>query len=316
MPVSLVTQTEIALIWDFDRTLTTGYMQKPLFEHFNVNEGHFWGEVNALRGFYEKHGLELADDTAYLEHTLNYVRNGRFRGLNNSLLRELGAQVDLAPGMPEFMQRTKDFIATNQRYVDNKIAVEHYVVSTGFRQMIEGNPIHAFLDGVWACELLPDAPSASDGKLDGSTFDPNGPLTQIGYTIDNTTKTRAIFEINKGINKLDGVNVNARMAADERRVPFQNMIYIADGPSDVPVFSVVGQNGGKTLAVYGDNNYDGVQQLQDEGRVNSTAPADYTVGSAADRWLFRWIERIADRICNDRDQRKGNFTNPAGHVTK
>lgn len=268
-----------------------------------------------MRGFYDKHNLKLADDTAYLEHTLNYVRNGRFDGLTNSLLRELGNQVELAPGMPQFMQRTTDFVNGNARYVDNRIAVEHYVVSTGFRQMIEGNPIHEFLDGVWACELLPDAPVAVDGDLDGSSFDPDGVLTQIGYTIDNTTKTRAIFEINKGINKLDGVNVNARMAADERRVPFKNMIYIADGPSDVPVFSVVGQNGGKTLAVYGEDNYDGVQQLQDEGRVNSTAPADYSLGSAADRWLFRWIARIADSICDDRDQRKGNFTNPAGHIT-
>src|ERR1700728_4379223 len=128
MPVSLVTQTEIALIWDFDRTLTTGYMQKPLFEHFQVDESHFWAEVNALRGFYEEHGLLLAEDTAYLEHTINYVKTGRFAGLNNSLLRELGAQVELAPGMPEFMQRTREFVKNSQRYVDNKIAIEHYVV--------------------------------------------------------------------------------------------------------------------------------------------------------------------------------------------
>jgi hypothetical protein len=314
MPVSLVTQTEIALIWDFDRTLTTGYMQEPLFEHYGVNEKQFWDEVNALCGFYDGHGLKLADDTAYLGHTLNYVKNGRFAGLTNSLLRELGARVGLAPGMPEFMQRTKDFIAANERYVANKITVEHYVVSTGLRQMIEGNAIHQHLDGVWACELLPDAPTA-DGTLDGTSFDPDGVLTQIGYTIDNTTKTRAIFEINKGINKLDGVNVNARMAPEERRVPFEHMIYIADGPSDVPVFSVVGQNGGKTLAVYGDNNYDGVQKLQDEGRVNNTVPADYTPNSGADKWLFRWIGIIADKICDDRDRRVGDFANPAGHVT-
>lgn len=317
MPVSLVTQTEIALIWDFDKTLTTGYMQKPLFERFNVDESQFWDEVNALEGFYEQFGLKVSSDTAYLEHTLNYVRSGKFPDLTNSILRELGAQVELAPGMPEFMQRTRDFISANQRYVDNIISVEHYVVSTGFRQMIEGNPINEYLDGVWACELLPDTPTAFDGKSwEGVSFDPDGVLTQIGYTIDNTTKTRAIFEINKGINKLEGINVNARMAADERRVPFKNMIYIADGPSDVPVFSVVGQNGGKTLAVYGDKNYDGVQQLQDEGRVNNTAPADYSPGSAADRWLFRWIGKIADSICDDRDQRIGNFTNPAGHITK
>ncbi|HEY5857494.1 MAG TPA: hypothetical protein VIW24_26570 [Aldersonia sp.] len=194
------------------------------------------------------------------------------------------------------------------------ISVEHYVVSTGFRQMIEGNPIFEYLDGVWACELLPDAPRANDGELDRSSFDPDGPLTQIGYTIDNTTKTRAVFEINKGINKLDNVNVNARMAEDERRVPFRNMIYIADGPSDVPVFSVVGGKGGKTLAVHSGNNYDGVLQLQDDGRVNHTAAADYTAESDADRWLFRSLRIIADAISHDREQRIETIVNPAGHA--
>ncbi|MDX1884970.1 HAD family hydrolase, partial [Mycolicibacterium sp. 120270] len=303
MPPSLVTQTIIAFIWDFDRTLTHGYMQKPLFDRYQVNEKQFWDEVNALAEFYESYGLKLAEDTAYLGHTLNYVKSGRFEGLTNAILRELGAEVALAPGMPDFMQRTKDFVAGNQRYVDNLITVEHYVVSTGLRQMIEGNPIYPFLDGVWACELLPEAPIASDGKLDASSFDPNGVLAQIGYTIDNTTKTRAVFEINKGINKLEGVNVNARMSDDERRVPFRNMIYIADGPSDVPVFSVVGRHGGKTLAVHSDNNYEGVQQLQDDGRVNHTARADYMEDSEADRWLFRSLRQIADAISHDLDQR-------------
>lgn len=314
MPPSLVTQTIVAFIWDFDRTLTTGYMQKPLFDHYQVDESQFWHEVNALKRFYDRFDFQLAEDTAYLEHTLNYVRTGKFSNLNNSLLRDLGAQVQLAPGMPDFMRRTREFVKTDERYAKNLISVEHYVVSTGLRQMIEGNPIFQHLDGVWACELLPAAPSANGGELDAASFDPNGALTQIGYTIDNTTKTRAIFEINKGINKLEGVNVNARMSDDERRVPFSNMIYIADGPSDVPVFSVVGGQGGKTLAVHSGNNYDGVLQLQDDGRVNHTASADYTEGSDADRWLFRSLRIIADAICHDREQRIDNIVNPAGHA--
>jgi hypothetical protein len=201
MPPSLVTQTIIAFIWDFDRTLTTGYMQGPLFNHYGVDETQFWREVNALKRFYGEFDLQLAEDTAYLEHTLNYVRMGNFAGLNNSVLRDLGSEVQLAPGMPDFMRRTREFVRTDERYAKNLVSVEHYVVSTGLRQMIEGNAIFQHLDGVWACELLPAAPTASGGELDGASFDPNGTLTQIGYTIDNTTKTRAIFEINKGINK-------------------------------------------------------------------------------------------------------------------
>lgn len=314
MPPSLVTQTIIAFIWDFDRTLTRGYMQKPLFEHYNVDEGEFWQEVNALKKFYAEHELQLAEDTAYLEHTLSYVRNGKFGGLTNPLLRALGAQVELAPGMPEFIKRTKDFVTQEERYSKHLISVEHYVVSTGLRQMIEGNTIFEHLDGVWACELLPDAPTTNAGALDPTSFNPDSPLTQLGYTIDNTTKTRAIFEINKGINKLENINVNARMTHDERRVPISNMIYIADGPSDVPVFSVVNREGGKTLAVHSGNNYDGVQQLQDDGRVNHTASADYSKNSDADLWLFRSLRIIADAICVRREQRIDSIVNPAGHA--
>ena len=85
------------------------------------------------------------------------------------------------------------------------------------RQMIEGNAVFEYLDGVWACELLPDPPPLQ--KMVHSIHQASiliGPLTQIGQTIDNTTKTRAVFEINKGINKLENVNVNARMSADEK----------------------------------------------------------------------------------------------------
>jgi hypothetical protein len=314
MPPPLQTQTIIAFIWDFDKTLTRGYMQKPLFDYYDVDEGKFWKEVNALEEFYGSFGLKVSADTAYLEHTLDYVRTGKFSGLTTTLLRELGSQVQLAPGMPDFMKRTREFVTNDERYVKNLISVEHYVVSTGFRQMIEGNPIVEHLDGVWACELLPDPPIANNGSLNPSSFNPDGPLTQIGYTIDNTTKTRAVFEINKGINKLDNVNVNARMSADERRVPFSNMIYIADGPSDVPVFSVVGGQGGKTLAVHSDENYDGVMQLQDDGRVNHTASADYTENSEADKWLFRSLRTIADAICHNRERQIEHIVNPAGHV--
>jgi hypothetical protein len=93
------------------------------------------------------------------------------------------------------------------------------------------------------------------------------------------------------------------------------MIYIADGPSDVPVFSVVGGEGGKILAVHSGNYYEGVQQLQDDGRVNHTANADYTEDSDADRWLFRSLRKIADGICDRRERQIQSIVNPANHVT-
>jgi hypothetical protein len=314
VPPPLTLQNVIAFIWDFDKTLTPSYMQKPIFDRFDIDEATFWKEVNSLIDFYAKFDLQVSKDTAYLEHTLQYVRDGQFPGLTNAMLQELGAEVPLNPGMPEFMQRTKDVIANNPRHSGHGITVEHYVISTGFRKMIEGNPIREHLEGVYACELLP-APATVCG--DENTFDPNGVLTQIGYTIDNTTKTRAVFEINKGVNKLPGVDVNSLIAEEDRRVPFANMVYIADGPSDIPVFSVVRKSGGQTLAVHLDNakSYDDVQTLQETGRVNHTAPADYREGSEAYRWLMRALSKIADKISEQREQSIANIVAPPGHIT-
>lgn len=315
MPPALSAQNVVAFIWDFDKTLTPGYMQQPIFEEFGVDPSTFWAEVNGLVSHYAKRGLRVSKDTVYLGHLLSYIDGGPFEGLTNSKLRELGRAVPLAPGMPELMGRMKDLVAQDARYSHHQIQVEHYIVSTGLRQMIEGSEIIAHVDGVWACELLSDPPRA--GYLQNwhaDTFDEK--LTQIGYVLDNTTKTRAIFEINKGVNVEPGLDVNARMDPDDRRVPIENMIYVADGPSDVPVFSVVGGGGGRTLGVYtGPENYDGVEMLQTEGRVNGIARADYREGEAADLWLTASLRRIADRICGVRERRFANITAPAGHVS-
>src|SRR5688500_7812311 len=103
MTAPLFSQTTIAVIWDFDKTLVPEYMQKPLFEHFEIDERRFWEEVNALPAFYSENGLELVSpDTLYLNHILTYVREGIFKGLNNSLLRELGSKIAFYPGLPDF----------------------------------------------------------------------------------------------------------------------------------------------------------------------------------------------------------------------
>ncbi len=315
MPPALYQQTVIAFIWDFDRTLTPGYMQTPLFEEFGVDERAFWAEVEGLVAHYRNRDLQVNRDTAYLGHILSYAQGGPFAGLTNAKLRELGARIPLAPGIPEFMSRTRQIVHDNARYAHHGIAVEHYIVSTGLRQMIEGNPVRAQVDGVWACELLEDPPGA--GYLTGSNDELTGMLRQVGYVLDNTTKTRAVFEINKGVNKEPGIDVNAQMSPDERRVPMSNMIYIADGPSDVPVFSVVNSAGGKTLGVYtlsDRNNFRQVKMLQDQGRVNSIAEADYRESKPADLWLTDSLRLIADEICDRRDRTFAALRNPPGHV--
>jgi hypothetical protein len=304
---TLFTQNRIAIIWDFDQTLIPGYMQKPLFEHFGVRGDEFWREVDELEAFYRDRGLELVShDSMYLLHILTYVRHGIFKGLNNALLRSLGSQVEFFPGLPTFFRALQEHVASEPVFHAYDVRVEHYVVSTGLRQMILGSAIEPYLDDVWACEFVEDSPPPGYLTRPRAWADrPDKVIEQVGYAIDNTTKTRAIFEINKGTNKDRRIDVNAMMLHEDRRIPFENMIYVADGPSDVPVFSVINQRHGKTFAVYTPDSATSFRQakgLQDQGRVQSFGPADYTVGSHTYLWLMATVEELASRIVETRSK--------------
>ena len=307
MPVTTVfDQTAIAVIWDFDKTLIPGYMQEPLFARFEVDGNLFWKEVNGLPDYYRSRGAKwVSEDTAYLGHILAYVRHGRFDGLNNEMLRELGAELEFYPGMPEFMEEITELIKTNPEFHQHGITVEHYVVSTGLREMIIGSSVEPYLKEVWACEFAESEPSP--GYLNTQARMPvtNGAMiSSVLYAIDNTTKTRAIFEINKGTNVFPEIGVNDDVPEDARRVPFKNMIYVADGPSDIPVFSVVKKFGGRTVAVYEDGSggeFEKARRLQDQGRVHVFGPADYTDASHTALSILDAVREIARRIVRERN---------------
>jgi hypothetical protein len=298
-------QNVIAVIWDFDKTLIPGNMQRPLFRHFDIDETGFWEEVDGLETWYCNHGNPLISrDTLYLNHLLTYVQEGLLPGLSNALLRELGAEIEFYQGMPEFMGLMRKHIESDARFVEHQVHVEHYVVSTGLRQMILGSAVAPFVTDVWASEFTEQV--APPGYADGQDrlFSPEGEIRQLIYTIDNTTKTRAIFEINKGSNKNPGIDVNAKVAPEDRRVPFHNMIYIADGPSDVPVFSVVDSNGGRTYAVYRPGSMSEFRQanrLLEQDRIDAFGEADYSEGSHTAMWLTDAAEQIARRIVENRE---------------
>ena len=316
MPVPLYTQTVIAFLWDYDRTLIPGNQQAPLFAAYGVEESAFWLEVDGLVDFYERRGVAVSRDSAYLLHLLAYVEHGVFDGLTNDRLRELGAEVQTSPGIPEFFEATRKRVASDPSYVKEGITVEHYVVSTGIRQIIEGSVIGPHLDGVWANAFIErPAPPGFRDRLD--IDDSVHPISHVAYSIDNTAKTRAIFEINKGVNKNPSIDVNARMSRDQRRVPIRNMIYIADGPSDVPCFSIVNERGGKTLGVYTTepkNNFRNVRELQEQGRIQGMAEADFGEGKAAHLWLMDSLEQIADEIVDARRRAFADIPQPPGHV--
>jgi len=301
MVAELVTKTHIAVIWDFDKTLIPGYMQEPLFRHFNVDGRKFWREVNSLPKYLRREGNEMvAEDSIYLNHILSYVRAGVFKGLNNKLLRKLGSELEFYPGLPEFFLAVKEFVANDPVYRKYDIKVEHYIVSTGLRQMILGSKIAEYVDGIWACEFV-------EMRLPPGYLQEGVPalreeeivLQDIGYVIDNTTKTRAIFEINKGVNKLEGIDVNSYIPRSERRIPFQNMIYIADGPSDVPVFSLINQNGGRTYGVYGKGareEFAQVNKLMQQRRIHAFGEANYEPDTQTYMWIMNAVKEIADTI--------------------
>ena len=281
----------IAVIWDCDKTLIDGYMQDPIFKRFEIDSSAFWKEVNSAPDKLRKGGIRVNGDTYYLNHFIKCAHDGTFKEpLNNALLREFGKEQKFYQGIPEIFKHTKEMFKDDKSYSEYGIQVEHYIVSTGFAEIIRGSELMPYVDGIWGCELL-DAP---DGK--GSDV-----ISEIIYTIDNTTKTRALFEINKGIGKVDGIDVNSKISKELRRVQFENMIYIADGPSDIPAFSLVNQNGGHTFAIYPKGDMKAmrqVEQMRADGRVDMYAEADYTKDTTAWMWIINKIQDIADRIRN------------------
>jgi len=313
MATPLFTQNIIACIWDFDKTLIPEYMQSPLFKKYGVNESDFWAETNALVAEYHKRGYRLSGEIGYLNHILTYVLSGKMAGLNNKILQEVGKEINFYPGLPEFFEESRKYVSEKEEYLKHDITLEHYVVSTGLAQMIRGSKIAPYVDGIWGCEFIesPLQPGfLQQGELSISA---EAEIAQIGMVIDNTTKTRALFEINKGTNKNQAIDVNAMVKLEHRRIPFKNMIYIADGPSDIPSFSVVRNNGGKAFAVYNPTRRDEFAQndkLRQSGRIDHYGTADYSKGSATSHWLKLQIQTMCDQIIIEREGSVARLSTP------
>ena len=291
-------QNVVACIWDFDKTLIPGYMQTPLFEHYEVNESRFWEEVNGLPEVYLQRGCQVSKDTIYLNHLLSYVKNGPMRGLTNQKLIDLGAKLEFCQGLPQLFKSLSS-IPQKSEFVDHDFKIEHYIISTGLSPMIKGSAIYPYVEDVFACEFIetPLPPNYKSQKELSLPLDLE--ISQVGMTVDNTIKTRFIFEINKGSNKNNQIDVNSSISHEDRRVPVDQMIYIADGPSDVPVFAVVKGMGGKTYAVYDPDNEKEFQQscaLVEHGRVHNNGPADYRDQSPTSMWIRQKATEILRKM--------------------
>lgn len=288
----------IATVWDFDKTLIPGYMQDPIFDAFGVNGKEFWEDNNAEAQKYKDSGLDVNLDTFYLNRFIRMSQKGQpFDGLNNARLKELGKKLEFFEGAVDLFREIHE-LSDGHRYREFGIQFENYIVSTGFKKMIEGSEIARYVKKIWGAELI-DREDPEDKRVRR--------FSEVAYSLDNTTKTRALFEINKGVGIVDGSNidVNTKIPMDQRRVQFCNMVYVADGPSDIPAFSVLNQKGGSTMAVYprGDETaFASADKLSRDGRVQMIAEADYTRNSGAYMWLMRRIKEQAEQIVECKQQ--------------
>ncbi|MGB0257548.1 MAG: haloacid dehalogenase-like hydrolase [Coraliomargarita sp.] len=295
-------QNIVACVWDFDKTLIPGYMQTPIFKAYGIDEEAFWKEVNALPAIYADRGTRISQDTIYLNHLLSFVKSGELKGLTNARLRELGKELVFYPGLIELFDRLKNVAESKPEYQKHNIKLEHYIISTGLAEMIRGSAIAPHVDGIFGCEFIEAPLPPHYSRQDELPLHMEFEISQIGTIVDNTIKTRFIFEINKGSNKNPKIDVNASMERSDRRVPIDRMIYTADGPSDVPVFSVVKSNGGKAYAVFNpDSEAEFAQNdaLLHAGRIHAYGPADYTEKSTTSKWLRMHVRHICDSIVEE-----------------
>ena len=281
----------IAVIWDFDRTLVDGYMQDPIFKKFGIDSSKFWSDMEAAKEECAKRAYRVNKDTYYVNYFIRCAHDGTLQGLNNAMLKEAGSEQKFYPGVEQLLKTIKETFKDDPEYSEYGIQVENYIVSTGFAETIRGTSLMPWIDGIWGCELL-DGPDGHGGTV----------INEMVYTIDNTTKTRALFEINKGIGKVPDIDVNSQIEKSMRRVQFEHMIYIADGPSDIPAFSVVKQNGGLTFAIYPKGDYRAMQQVDQmraSGRVDMYGEADYSPDTTASMWITDKIRQIGKKILTD-----------------
>jgi len=282
-------QTTIGLVFDYDQTLSPTYMtDEVLFPHFGINSAQFWKRSRAL---VDEQGFD--HELAYLKTILDCLTPDR---PTNAEIRALGAKLNFYPGMPEAFNEIGSILTPEHRAMGIKI--EHYIISSGLKELIEGSALREHVKAVFGCEYAEDR----EGRI-------SFPKRVIGHT----TKTQFLFRINKGLLE-PHEDVNDHMPAEVRPIPFQSMIYVGDGPTDVPCFTLMRRNGGQAIAVYNPEDKTRVsfrksyQLIAHADRVKHIAPSDYRAGSHLRLLLEEMILEIADGILRRKRSEVENAT--------
>ncbi len=275
-------QNIIGIVYDYDQTLSSTYMQDDvLFPAFGIDPASFWKKCGELTD-----GEGYDNELAYLKVMLDYLAMDR---PTNADLEKLGGQLHFCHGLPEMFGELGEDILTPAHQAMG-IRIEHYILSSGLKALIDGSPLARHVKAIFGCEF------ATDGE---------GRITFPKKVISHTQKTQYLFRINKGLLE-PTQDVNDHMAPELRPIPFPNMIYVGDGPTDVPCFTVMRQYGGHAIAVYNADDktrrsFRKCYQLSTHAnRIKHIAPSDYRRGSHLRLLLEEMVLEIATRISETR----------------
>lgn len=257
----------VAIMYDFDRTLCTKDMQDYSFiPSLGMTESEFWEFSNSLGQ------REHMDSILAYMFAMVKISKDKNIPLKRKNLVDMGRNVEFFKGVEGWFDRITDFGRANG------MQVEHYVISSGMKEIIEGTSISRSFKSIFACEFL---------------YDENGngvwPKTDVNYT----NKTQFVYRINKGVlDVANDIDLNRSMPDDSKRVPFCNMIYIGDGLSDVPCMKMMKAYGGYSIAVY-QNKDSKVEDLLRRDRVDYIYPADYSENSGLDITVKNIIRKMS-----------------------
>ena len=260
----------VALIYDFDGTLSPGNMQEFGFiQAVGSTPSEFWKKSDEIAI-----GDDASNVLAYMKLMFDEARRSGIP-LRKEKFQEFGTKIELFEGVRGW------FKAINAYGEQQGVKIEHYINSSGLKEIIEGSPIASEFKHVFAGSFI---------------YNAEGEAEWPGIAVDYTAKTQFLFKISKGIfSARDGKMVNSSVSEDKKRIPFSHMIYLGDGETDVPCMKIVGMFGGNSIAVYDPANEkkrSTARKLLRQGRVAFATPADYSPGSRTEEIVRAIIDKI------------------------
>lgn len=263
----------VALIYDFDGTLSPGNMQEFGFiQAIGQTPEEFWSKSDGIAK-----GQDASNILAYMKLMFDEARKSGIK-LTREDFKKYGADIKLYDGVRDWFKNVNEYGKAHG------VIVEHYINSSGLTEIIEGSPIAKEFKHIFAGSFI---------------YDENGEAEWPGIAVDYTAKTQYLFKIQKGIfSSRDAVKVNESLADDAKRIPFTNMIYFGDGETDVPSMKLVNMFGGNAIAVFDPTRpgkKENARKLLRQGRANFITPASYTKDSRT----FRLVCSIIDKVKAD-----------------